>query len=115
MGRLVEFDTGDGDSVLVEVTDTSSAGSAGPVTRGLGVDKVAEHAHRSFEDAVGRVQPAAQAIISRLRDLADTPDEVQVEFGLGINAEAGGFIASASTTANFKVTITWRRPPPLGE
>ena len=112
MGRLVEFDTGGGDRVLVEVSDASSAG---PVTRGLGVDKVAEHAHRTFEEAVDRVRPAAQAIISRLRDLADSPDQVQVEFGVGINAEAGGFIASASTTANFKVTITWRRPPPPGE
>jgi hypothetical protein len=32
-----------------------------------------------------------------------------VEFGLELNAEAGAFIASASTSANFRVSLTWRR------
>jgi Trypsin-co-occurring domain 1 len=60
------------------------------------------------------VQPAAQALISRLRALADAPDEVGVEFGLELSAEAGAFIAAASSTANFKVTLSWHRssPPP---
>jgi hypothetical protein len=43
-----------------------------------------------------------------LRSLADAPDEVQVEFGLDLHAEAGAFIAAASTGANFKVMLTWR-------
>jgi hypothetical protein len=32
-----------------------------------------------------------------------------VEFGLELSAEAGAFIAAASSTANFKVTLSWRR------
>lgn len=80
-----------------------------PVTRGLGggVD-VVERANVSFEEAVGRVQPAVEGVVARLRALPEAPDEVHVEFGLNLHAEAGAFIASASTTANFTVALTWR-------
>jgi Trypsin-co-occurring domain 1 len=106
MGRLVEFPLEDGGAVLVEV-DT---GAAGPVTRGLGDRRgVTEQAQQTFEEAVARVQPAAQALVHRLRALADTPEEIGIEFGLELSAEAGAFIAAASSTANFKVTLTWRR------
>jgi hypothetical protein len=109
MSRLVEFPLQDGGSVLVQV-DEAAAG--GPVTRGLGDRHVTAQAAQTFEQAIARVQPAAQALISRLRALADAPDEVGVEFGLELSAEAGAFIAAASSTANFKVTLTWRRNHP---
>jgi hypothetical protein len=106
MRRLVEFPLEDGGSVLVQVDETPS----GPVTRGLGDRQiVSEQAQRTFEQAVARVQPAAQALVRQLRSLADTPEEIGVEFGLELSAEAGAFIAAASSTANFKVTLTWRR------
>jgi hypothetical protein len=109
MSRLVEFPLQDGDTVLVQVDEVA----AGPVTRGLGDRRlVIEHAEQTFEQAIARVQPAAQALISRLRALADSPDEVGVEFGLELSAEAGAFIAAASSTANFKVTLSWRRSRP---
>jgi hypothetical protein len=110
MARLVEFPLQDGGTVLVEVAD---AGIDGPVTRGLHpgatVERVADQAHRTFEEAVDRVQPAAESLIRRLRSLADAPEQVQVEFGVDLHAEAGAFIAAASTGANFKVTLTWKR------
>jgi hypothetical protein len=106
MGQLVEFATADGGTVLVEVDAVSS----GPVTRGMGSGNVIERANETFDEAVGRVQPAVQGVVARLRALPDAPDEVHVEFGLNLHAEAGAFIASASTTANFTVALTWRRP-----
>lgn len=96
--------------MLVQVDESV----AGPATRGLGGQRlVTEQAQQTFEQAITRVQPAAQALISRLRALADAPDEAGVEFGLELSAEVGAFIASASSTANFKVTLTWRRPSSL--
>ena len=119
MARLVEFPLQDGGAVLVQVDEAGS----GPVTRGLGdrvqlvgddlfVTSVTAQSRLTFEAAIGRVQPAAQSLLDRLRSLADAPDEVGLEFGLELNAEAGAFIASASSTANFKVTLTWRRERP---
>jgi hypothetical protein len=57
------------------------------------------------------VQPAVQGLLTQLRSLAETPEQIQVEFGLQLSAEVGAFVAGASTTGNFKVSMTWRRPP----
>ena len=110
MRQLVEFGLNDGGTILVEVHEATSA--AGPVTRDLNGNKVTERAQLTFEGAVERVEPAAQAIITRLRGMAQAPDEVQIEFGLDLHAEAGAFIAAASATANFKIAMTWRRSQP---
>jgi len=105
MGQLVEFRTADGGKVLVEV----SQGLAGPVTRSMRGTDVIERAQQSIEAAVARVQPAVQGVVAQLRSLPERPDEVHVEFGLNLHAEAGAFIAAASTTANFTVALTWHR------
>jgi hypothetical protein len=108
VAQLIEFPVGGGQSILVQVEDTA----AGPVTRGIGgAQSVATRASQTFEEAISRVRPAAEAIVAQLRSLATAPDEVEVEFGLALSAEAGAFIAAASTEANFKLTLTWRRLP----
>jgi hypothetical protein len=95
-----------GETILVEVADGHGGG---PVTRGLHHDHLVEHTERSFDQAIDRIQPAASAMIAKLKGIPDAPDEVNVEFGVELSAEAGAFIASASTAANFKVSLTWRR------
>jgi NADPH-dependent glutamate synthase beta subunit-like oxidoreductase len=107
--QLVEFPLQDGGTVLVQVDD----GAPGEVTRGWGdrETRVVEQARQTFEQAVGRVQPAVQGLLNQLRSLADTPEQIEVEFGLQLSAEVGAFVAGASTTGNFKVSMTWRRAP----
>lgn len=109
MVRLVEFPLQDGGTVLVQVAD----GDAGDVTRGWGDQgtRVVEQARQSFEQAVARVQPALQGLLTELRSLAEAPEQIEVEFGLQLSAEVGAFVAGASTTGNFKVSMTWRRRP----
>ncbi|MBA2443968.1 MAG: hypothetical protein H0V49_01385 [Nocardioidaceae bacterium] len=94
---------------MVETSELSEGRDQ--VTRGLRQERSIENAQQTFEQAIARVQPAAEAIIGRLRFISDPPDEVHVEFGLELSAEAGAFIASASTTANFKVSLTWHIEP----
>src|SRR5437879_59773 len=110
---LVEFPLEDGGSVLIEV---AGGGADGRPTRGLHpgatVGRVADQAQHTFEEAVDRVRPAAESLVRHLRTLADAPEKVQVEFGVDLHAEAGAFIAHASTGANFKVTLTWKREEP---
>jgi NTP-dependent ternary system trypsin peptidase co-occuring protein len=107
MKRLVEFPLDQGGSVLVEIGEPPE----GPVTRGLGRDRsgVVEEADKTFEQATAAVTPAARSLISRLRSMADPPDEVAVEFGVQLSAQTGAFIASVAAEANFKVSMTWRR------
>ncbi|MFN3763514.1 MAG: CU044_2847 family protein, partial [Anaerolineae bacterium] len=56
-----------------------------------------------------KVRPVAEAVVRKLRGLSDPPDQVEVEFGLKLSAEAGAFLAAAGTEANYKVTLTWKR------
>lgn len=104
MARLIEFAVGGGQSIFVEAEDPA----ASVVTRGIGTQSIATRASQTFEEAISRVRPAAEAIVAQMRNLAATPDEVVVEFGLTLSAEAGAFIAAAGTAANFKISLTWR-------
>jgi Trypsin-co-occurring domain 1 len=110
MGRLVEFGLPDGDTVLVEV-----AGPQVPTVRGMDGGAVAERAQMTFEAAVSRIKPAVQGMIGQLRELSEEPDEVQIEFGLDLHAEAGAFVAQASADANFSVVLTWRHESDMTE
>ena len=108
MKRLVEFPSESGDVIVVEAEDSDLAG--GTTRRGLSSTAVVERAQTSFEDALEKAQPIATGLIGRLRNIADSPDEVQVEFGLTLSAQAGAvLVAGASAGANYKVTLKWNK------
>ena len=81
--------------------------------RGLSTSAVVERTQTSFEDALEKARPVASSLVGKVRAIGDAagnlPDEVQVEFGIVLNAEAGAILASASAGANYKVTMTWKR------
>jgi hypothetical protein len=112
VGRLVEFPLEGGGSVFVEVDP--SLGRTGAVTRGLGrpsTSEIAERASETLETALARVQPAAAAIVGRLRRLEQVPDEIEVEFGIQLSAQLGAVVAQTAGEANFSVRLRWRRDP----
>lgn len=106
MKRLIEFPLEDGGSILVQVDESAPEGGMVKAAR---PGEIAAKATQTFEAALEKVKPAAAAIISKLRDLADPPDEMEVEFGLKLSADAGAFLASAGAEANYTVTLTWKR------
>lgn len=111
MKRLIEFPLEDGDSILVEVdVDETEETGLVPASRGerTGADVPAK-ATMTFETAMEKVKPAAAAIVKKLRDLSDPPDEMEVEFGLKLSAEAGAVVAAAGIEANYTVTLKWKR------
>jgi Trypsin-co-occurring domain 1 len=108
MGRVVEFPLEDGGTVLVRVADDSYAG--GEPTRGLGGSlNIVDRAQDTFEDAVSRILPAAHSLLGRLRAGLESPDEIRVEFGVELTAQAGAILAAASSSASFRVSVMWKR------
>ena len=105
MKQLVEFELEEGGTILVEVDAPQEAGMVKAARGG----EVVQRAQQTFEAALDKVRPAAAAIIKKLRTLHDPPDEIEVEFGLKMSAEAGAVVASAGVEANYKVTLTWKR------
>jgi hypothetical protein len=93
---------------MVEVEDSKLA--SGTTRRGLSSSAVVERAQTSIEDALEKAQPMASGLVSKLRSIADSPDEVQVEFGLSLSANAGAMLVTgASAGANYKVTLKWTK------
>ena len=105
MKRLLEFPLDDGGSVTVEVDEPEAAFG---MTRAARPGELAAKAGQTFESAIEKVKPAVKDIMTTLRDL-NQPDEIEVEFGLKMTAEAGAIFAAAGMEANFKVTLKWER------
>lgn len=105
MKRLIEFPLQEGGSMLVEVDEPETGG----VVKASRAGEAAEKATQTLEEAIDKIKPAAQSIITQLRGLHDEPDEVAVEFGIKLSAAAGAFVASASVEANYKVSLKWTK------
>jgi hypothetical protein len=60
----------------------------------------------SLDEALASARPAAEAVIATFQ--AMTPDELNVEFGLRLDAEAGAVFAKAGVGAHFTVSLKWR-------
>jgi hypothetical protein len=107
MPDVIEYPLNGGGSLLVAVERTSDDDS---VTRGWGQDRsrhVAEQANETFEAAVAKVRPAADALLSSLSGMQSTPSEITVEFAVQLTAGAGICIATLGSSANFKVALKW--------
>jgi len=93
----------DGGSVLVEVADTDS----GPVTRGGRAEDLVTNAGATLDSALDQLGPVVKGVLTRLREAADWPDQVTVEFSIKLSADANVIIAKTSGEANFKISMTW--------
>ena len=105
--QLARFPLEGGGSVLVQVADGAPAG---PVTRGWGgsgESRPAVQVQESFEQVIGKVGPAASAVLETLTGLVTQPDEITVEFAIQLTADAGICIASLGSSANFTIALRW--------
>ena len=66
-------------------------------------------AERSLAQMLDTVRPVAESFVGRFRGLANAPDEMTLEFGVSLSAEADVVIASTAASANFSVSLTWNR------
>ncbi|OKI32429.1 hypothetical protein A6A29_21815 [Streptomyces sp. TSRI0281] len=73
--------------------------------------QVVARATRSLDDMLAGIRPVAESFVDGFRDMERQPDEIGVEFGLSLSAEADMVISRTTGQANFKVTLTWRNQP----
>ena len=111
MKHFVEFKMEDGSAIIVEVDEPEIGGTTRASRR---PGEIAEEAKETFEQALSKIRPATEKVITTLRGLAHKPDEIEMEFGFSLNAAAGVVIASASTQANYKVTLRWKQEEQKG-
>ena len=129
MQRIAIFTTEDGGEVAIQVTDdvphqaTSSESSPPPgltvrgipsdslPTRGIASGRLVERTQQSLDEVLAHARPAVTALVRQVRGQDEAPDELEVEFGIQISLEVGAYIAAASSTANFRVTMRWLAHP----
>ena len=102
MFRLVEFPLDGGGSVRVEVEPGDGVGQAG-----VGKLPVSP---QTLQKALEPIRPIAQGVLEKLRDLAESPSQVSIEFGVKLSAEGGIVLARGTAEVNFTVRLGWDRP-----
>ncbi|CBE69715.1 MAG: hypothetical protein F9K13_11475 [Candidatus Methylomirabilis oxygeniifera] len=107
MSRYVEFDLPDGSTVVIE-----SDGPDGSVVK-AGLGEVAERARESFEQAAENARNAALVIVDKIRSLYESPDEIEITFGLKASGELNTLVvAKTGIEASYTVRLTWRQESP---
>jgi len=110
MQRIAIFTTEGGDEVAIQVAD-DDAPPGGLTTRGIPTGRLVERTEQSLDEVLAHARPAVNALVRQVRGQEDAPDELEVEFGIQISLEVGAYIAAASSTANFRVTMRWVSHP----
>ncbi len=108
MSRYVEFTLPDGSTVILE-----SDGREADVVRGARPGELAKQATETFEQAAENARKAALVVLEKVRGLHDSPDEVEITFGLKASGELGSLVvAKAGAEASYSVRLTWKKVEP---
>jgi Trypsin-co-occurring domain 1 len=106
VSRVVEVPLAEGGSILVEVDEVVD----GPVVRGHPAASLPPLA-QSLEQVLANLGPATRALVSQMRELTESPHEIEIEFAVKLSADARIVIARAGGEANFRILLKWRHPP----
>ncbi|MEU6535374.1 CU044_2847 family protein [Streptomyces sp. NPDC047000] len=105
MADAVRFTLDDGTVVLVAPPARSGTGPVGLGTR-------LENAGETLRQALTPISAAASEMIDQFRSTARRPDEVEVTFGVTLDAKLGAVLASANGGAHLDVTLRWSGTEP---
>ncbi|MEH2256045.1 CU044_2847 family protein [Nostoc sp.] len=106
--QIAEFSLKDGTKFLAEVDELENSNALVRVARPDTGQMVVE-AKKKFEDVLDQIQPVASAIITKLSHLNTPVGEVEVKFGIKLNAAAGAIFTSVSGEANYEITLKWKQ------
>ncbi|MDF5707694.1 MAG: CU044_2847 family protein [Nostoc sp. S4] len=106
--QLVEFSLEDGTKFLAEIDEPENSNALVRVARPDAGQMVVE-AKKKFDDVLDQIQPIASAIINKLSQLNTPADEVEVKFGIKLNAGVGAIFTSVGGEANYEITLKWKQ------
>ncbi|WP_344924361.1 CU044_2847 family protein [Saccharopolyspora gregorii] len=101
MGRVVSMPLAGGGEVLIEAAEDASGAQR------VGRGDVVRRATETLQESLGKVRPAAEAVLDEFRRMDTTPSKIKVQFGVKLTGEANLAVAKSSGEANFTVTLEW--------
>ncbi|MBD2513870.1 hypothetical protein H6G93_02385 [Nostoc sp. FACHB-973] len=106
--QIAEFSLEDGTKFLAEVDEPENSNALTRVARSDTGQMVVE-AKKKFDEVLDQIQPVASAIITKLSQMNTPADEVEVKFGIKLNAAAGAIFTSVGGEANYEITLKWKQ------
>lgn len=103
MTKLVQFDVGEGETVLVEVEEVEGIK---PVGKSPG--ELAVQARQTLGEALDGIAPMVRTLKSRLNALTDPADEVEVKFSVKLSGEVGAVVTKVGGEATYEITLKWQ-------
>jgi Trypsin-co-occurring domain 1 len=103
MLELVRFPLEVGGSLLVEVEPEPG------LRRAARPGEMLREASASLERALHQVRDAASAAMEQFLAMPRRPDELEIKFGLKLDAQAGAVIARTGLQGQFEVKLKWIR------
>ncbi|MFI2207499.1 CU044_2847 family protein [Streptomyces sp. NPDC020192] len=106
MKHLVEMpiNTASGPTQIVQVEIEHAP--VGPVKVSRPGQVVARATHTLGEMLAG-IRPLAEGFLDGFAGMAEAPNEIGLEFGLSLSADANLVVATTAAQANFKITLNW--------
>lgn len=109
MKNLIEISMKEGGTIFVETEPPTSNDTVVRVSK---AGEIIDQTQVQLEAALAKMKPVTSAIIATLKEPINAPDEVAVEFGIKLNAEANVIISSTAVEGNFKVSLKWKKGGP---
>ena len=113
MADYIQFTSGDGNSLLVEVDEGEISSQQGIQKAGLReiAGKSVAVAQTSFEHAIQQaMRYNAQVFLQSVVNLPILPSEAEITFGLKITGEVGNVaVGKAGGETNYTIRLTWKR------
>ncbi|MEU5980421.1 CU044_2847 family protein [Streptomyces sp. NPDC047315] len=105
MSDVVQFALSDGTTVLVSAPARTGTGA-------VSLGQRLQGAQRTLREAIAPVTAAAAEMIAEFRSLAQQPEEVEVAFGITLDAQLGAVLTSAKTSVHLDVRLRWSSTQP---
>lgn len=107
MATYIEYDLGDGSTILIEAPEGEEAGIVRASRSEEGVAKT--KAQIGFVDAIKDIKTQAKLLISEIEDLH--VNEAEIKFGINTIGELGNMaIGKIGLGVNYEVTLKWVKP-----
>jgi hypothetical protein len=105
MSELVRFALDNDSWAVAELDDTAQV-----VRAARGADGVIT-ATATFDAVVAQVKHVSDALMQALRESAAKADEVEIQFGVALNAQVGAVMVKGGVEAHLQVRLSWKRTP----
>ena len=101
---LIKFKLDDGTEVYIEGDKSISDGGLTKTSK-KNKDNIIE-ADEKFETLIEKIKPVSNLIMNSLKDF-NTPDDIELSFGVKFGAKAGIIFASVDSEATFNLKLKW--------